>query len=207
MTGLPDEYFGTPAIPHLAVAVGKDGYVYLLNRDNLGGIGQGPSDSDDVVQRIGPYGGVWSRPGVWPGEGGWVYIPTASGGTSASGSSGNLQVYKYGLSGSGAPTLSLQGTSSEAFGFSSSAPVITSDGTIPGSALVWIVWAPNGSGEGAQLRAYKPIPVNGEPVMLWSAPIGTSAKFATPGRGRRAALRRHPRRSRDRVRLARSRRS
>ncbi len=183
VTGLPEELFGTPAIPHLAVAVGKDGYVYLLNRDNLGGIGEGSSGSDDVVQRVGPYGGVWSRPGVWPGEGGWVYIPTASDGTSAGGTSGNLRVYQYGLSGAGTPTLSLQGTSSEAFGFSSSAPIITSDETVPGSALVWIVWAPNGTGEGAQLRAYDPIPVNGEPVMLWSAPIGTSAKFATPGVG------------------------
>jgi FAD dependent oxidoreductase/HYDIN/CFA65/VesB family protein/putative pyrroloquinoline-quinone-binding quinoprotein len=183
VTGLPEEYFGTPAIPHLAVAVGKDGYVYLLNRDDLGGIGQGPSGSDDVVQRIGPYGGVWSRPGVWPGEGGWVYIPTASGGESASGSAGNLRVYKYGLSGTGTPTLSLQATSAEAFGFSSSAPVITSSGIAPGSALVWIVWAPNGSGEGAQLRAYDPIPVHGEPVLLWSAPIGTSSKFALPGVG------------------------
>jgi hypothetical protein len=183
VTGLPQEYFGTPTIPRLAVAVGKDGYVYLLNRDNLGGIGQGPSGSDKVVQRIGPYGGVWSRPGAWPGEGGWVYIPTASGGNSAGGSAGNLRVYQYGLSGTGSPTLSLRGTSSEAFGFGSSAPVITSDGTSPGSALVWIVWAPNGEGTGAQLRAYDPIPVNGEPVLRWSAPVGTSAKFAIPGVG------------------------
>jgi hypothetical protein len=183
VTGLPEEYFGTPEIPRLSVAVGKDGYVYLLNSENLGGIAQGPGGSDDVVQRIGPYGGVWSRPGVWPGEGGWVYIPTASDGTSASGSSGNLRVYRYGLSGAGTPTLSLQGTSTEAFGFSSSAPIITSSGTEEGSALVWIIWTPNGSGEGAQLRAYDPIPVNGEPKMLWSAPIGTSAKFATPGVG------------------------
>ncbi len=183
VTGLPEEYFGTLATPRLAVAVGKDGYVYLLDRDNLGGIGQGRLGSDEVVQRIGPYGGVWSRPGVWPGEGGWVYIPTASGGTSSGGSSGNLRVYQYGLSGSGTPTLSLQGTSSDAFGFSSSAPVITSDGTTPGSALVWIVWAPNTGGTGAQLRAYDPIPVNGKPVLRFSAPIGTSAKFAIPGVG------------------------
>jgi outer membrane protein assembly factor BamB len=183
VTGLPDAYFGTPATPHLAVAVGKDGYVYLLNRDSLGGIGQGPGGSDNVVQRIGPYGGVWSRPGIWPGEGGWVYIPTASGGNSSSGSSGNLRVYQYGLSGAGTPALSLQATSAEPFGFSSSAPVITSNGTQPGSALVWIVWAPNGSGEGAQLRAYSPIPSKGEPVLLWSAPVGTSAKFALPGVG------------------------
>lgn len=183
VTGLPEEYFGTAATPHLAVAVGKDGYVYLLNREDLGGIAQGPGGSDDVVQRIGPYGGVWSRPGVWPGEGGWVYIPTASGGTSPAGSSGNLRVYSYGVSGTGMPGLSLQATSTEAFGFSSSAPVITSEGTTPGSALVWIVWAPNGTGEGAQLRAYDPIPVKGEPVLRWSAPIGTSAKFALPGVG------------------------
>jgi hypothetical protein len=183
VTGLPEEEFGTPTIPHLAVAVGKDGYVYLLNRDNLGGIGEGPSGSDDVVQRIGPYGGVWSRPGVWPGQGGWVYIPTASGGTSAGGSSGNLRVYQYGLSGTGTPTLSLQATSSEAFGFSSSAPVITSNGTQAGSALVWLVWAPNGGGEGAQLRAYDSVPVDGEPVLRWSAPIGDSSKFALPGIG------------------------
>lgn len=183
VTGLPSAYFGTATIPDLAVAVGKQGYVYLLNRDNLGGIGQGPSGSDNVVQRIGPYGGVWSRPGVWPGDGGWVYIPTASGGTSASGSSGNLRVYQYGTSGSGSPTLSLQATSTDAFGFSSSAPIITSDETTTGSALVWIVWAPNGGGSGAQLRAYDPIPLEGHPVLRWSAPVGTSAKFALPGVG------------------------
>jgi outer membrane protein assembly factor BamB len=184
VTGLPNAYFGTPEIPHLAVEVGKDGYVYLLNRDNLGGFAEGPSGADEVVQRIGPYGGVWSRPGVWPGEGGWVYIPTASGGESASGSAGNLRVYKYGLSGSGKPTLALRATSKDAFGFTTSAPVITSEGTNPGTALVWLVWSPNGSGEGAQLRAYDPIPnSHEEPVLAFSAPVGTSAKFAMPGVG------------------------
>ncbi len=183
VTGLNDQYFGTPSIPHLAVAVGKDGYVYLLNRSELGGFQQGPGAADKVVQRIGPYGGVWSRPGVWPGDGGWVYIPTASGGNTAGGSSGFLRMYRYGLSGTGQPTLSLAATSSDAFGFSSSAPVITSEGTASGSALVWVVWAPNGSGAGAQLRAYDPLPVEGKPVLRWSAPIGTSSKFATPGIG------------------------
>ena len=183
VTGLPEEYFGTATVPHLAVAVGKDGYVYLLDRDNLGGIAQGPAGSDDVVQRIGPYGGVWSRPGVWPGEGGWVYIPTASGGNSPSGSAGNLRVYRYGLSGTGSPTLSLQATSAEEFGFGTGAPVITSEGTTSGTALVWTIWMPNGGGVGAQLRAYDPLPVNGQPVLRWSAPIGTGTKFSTPGVG------------------------
>jgi len=42
---------------------------------------------------------------------------------------------------------------------------------------------PNGTGGGAQLRAYDPVPVEGKPSLRWSAPIGTAAKFATPGVG------------------------
>jgi hypothetical protein len=183
ITGLNGEYFGTAAVPHLAVAVGKDGYVYLLNRDELGGFMQGTGGGDKVVQRLGPSGGVWSRPGVWPGNGGWIYIPTASAGSGSGGSSGNLHVYQYGVSGSGQPTISLQGTSSDSFGFGTGAPVITSEGTTSGSALVWLEWMPNGTGAGAQLRAYDPVPVSGKPVLRYSAPIGTASKFATPGVG------------------------
>ena len=42
---IPDG-FGTPAHPHLLVQVGKDGRVFLLDRDNLGGTGQGPGGGD-----------------------------------------------------------------------------------------------------------------------------------------------------------------
>ena len=76
---LPDQYFGTTSTPHLLIAVGKEGYVYLLNRDSLGGEGEGPNGTDNIVGRFGPNGGVWSSPAVWPGDGGWIYIPTASG--------------------------------------------------------------------------------------------------------------------------------
>ncbi len=183
VTGLNEQYFGTSSVPRLAVAVGKDGYVYLLNREELGGFKQGSGGGDKVVERIGPYGGVWSRPGVWPGNGGWVYIPTASAGNSAGGSSGYLRVYQYGVSGTGQPTLSLQATSPDSFGFGTGAPVITSEGTTSGSALVWLEWMPNGTGAGAQLRAYDPVPVEGKPVLRFSAPIGTGSKFATPGVG------------------------
>ena len=183
VTGLPSPWFGTESIPHLAVADGKDGYVYLLNRDDLGGYGMGPGGGDDVVERIGPNGGVWSRPGVWPGEGGWVYIPTASGGRSASGEAGNLDVYSYALTAGGKPSLHLAATSPDAFGFSSGAPIITSNGTETGSAVVWIVWSPNGEGFGSELRAYAAQPVGNQPVLLASWPIGRSSKFSTPGVG------------------------
>ncbi len=178
---LPDAYFGTAAIPHLAIEVGKEGYVYLLNRDNLGGVGEGPNGTDNVVGRYGPNGGVWSSPAVWPGDGGYIYIPTASGSVSSSGSVGTMDVYQYGVSGTGTPTLNLVGDTADAFGFGSSAPVVTSNGATSGSALVWTVWSADGSGAGAQLRAYDPVPVNGKLQEVWSAPVGTSSKFNPPG--------------------------
>ncbi|HEX3694176.1 MAG TPA: choice-of-anchor D domain-containing protein [Polyangia bacterium] len=181
--GLPAGTFGTTQYPHLMVAAGKEGYVYLLDRDNLGGIGNGPSASDAVVSRIGPNGGVWSRAAVWPGDGGLLFIPTASGGGDSVGSSGFLRVYQYGVDGTGKPSLSLKGTSSDRFGYTTSAPIVTSNGTQSGTALVWIIWAPGSDGTGAQLRAYDPLPVNGVPQLRFSAPIGTSAKFVPPGVG------------------------
>ncbi len=179
---LPDS-MGTTKVPHPLVVAGKGGYVYLLDRDQLGGVGQGAGGSDAVVDRIGPNGGVWSKPAVWPGDGGWVYVPTASGGAVDSGSSGYLRAYKRGVDGTGKPALSLAATSTTPFGFGSSIPVVTSDGTTNGSALVWIIWSPAGDGVNAQLRAYDAVPVDGDFRLRFSAPIGTSTKFTPPGVG------------------------
>jgi hypothetical protein len=179
--GLPSAFFGTPQHPNLLVEMGKQGYVYLLDRDNLGGIGNGPGGGDGVIGRIGSFGGAWSKPAVWPGDGGYVYIPSASGGSSAGGSSGAFHVFHYGLDGAGTPTLSHVAQSTGSFGFGSSSAIVTSNGTQSGSALVWIVFMPVGGGNGAQLRAYDPVPVGGAPNLRFSAAIGTAAKFSPPG--------------------------
>ena len=198
ITGLPDAYFGTPTLPHLGVVVGKSGYVYLLNRDSLGGFDQGPGGTEAVVQRLGPRGGVWSRPGIWPGDGGWIYIPTSSGSTGG----GLLDVYKYGLDGSGQPSLSLQASSSDVFGWGSGAPVITSDGTTSGSALVWIIWTTNRTGAGGQLRAYDPAAGQRPPGASVERTNRDRLELQHPGRRRRATVRRHARREGPRVRIA-----
>ena len=49
---LPSQ-FSTPKYPRLLVATGKQGVVYLLNRDSLGGAGEGPGGKDLV---LGEYG-------------------------------------------------------------------------------------------------------------------------------------------------------
>ena len=58
---------------------------------------------------------------------------------------------------------------------------MTSDGTASGTALLWIVWSPDASGNGAQLRAYDAVPVDGAFALRFSAPIGQAAKFSSPG--------------------------
>lgn len=178
VVGLPPQYFGTAAHPNLFVQVGKQGQLYLLDANHLGGYQQGTAGSDDVVYEAQNYG-VWGKPSVWPGDGGWIYLTTASGSHGA----GQLEALKYGLDANENPTLSEQGESADQFGYGSSAASVTSSGTTSGSALVWVMWIPADSastGASAQLRAYNPIPVNGTMQMVWSAPIGYGTKFAPP---------------------------
>ncbi|MFB8172683.1 PQQ-binding-like beta-propeller repeat protein [Kitasatospora purpeofusca] len=164
--------FGTAAHPHLLVQVGKDGRIFLLDRDDLGGTGQGPNGTDKVVGLTGPYGGVWGHPAVWGGDGGYVYTVE---------NYGKLRALKYGVTAAGTPNLSNAGTSAEDFLKMSGSPVVTSDGTRSGSALVWVIWSGTGKyGEGGELRAYDPVPVDGTLKLRRSVPIGTVSKFSVP---------------------------
>lgn len=184
---LPPEYFGTAKYPRLSVLIGKQGYIWMNDATDLGGVGQGPSGSDKVINRIGKLnGGVRGKPGVWPGEGGYVYIATSQSGAGT----GRLLAFKYGLDGAGNPTLTNTGKSSDLFGFGSGSPVITSDGTKSGSALVWVTrfgttYDPAQPGVGAELRVYNATP-NGDPInngnmtLVRSFPLGQGTKFSVP---------------------------
>ncbi|MFE2424193.1 choice-of-anchor D domain-containing protein [Streptomyces hokutonensis] len=168
---LPDG-FGTSEHPRLLVQQGKDGRVFLLDRDNLGGMGQGPQGGDAAVSVSGPYQGMWGHPAFWGGDGGYVYVV---------GNQGPLRALKYGVRNGGTPTLTLTGQSQDTFGYTSGSPLVTSDGTDESSALVWMTSASNASGADGTLRAYSPTPDgNGRLQLLWSAPIGTATKFSTP---------------------------
>jgi Bacterial lectin/Abnormal spindle-like microcephaly-assoc'd, ASPM-SPD-2-Hydin/PQQ-like domain len=169
---LPSPPFGTAAHPHLMVQVGKDGRVFLLDRDDLGGRKQGPGGGDRVLGVAGPFRGVWGHPAVWGGDGGYVYIAE---------SDGFLRALSYGVSGSGTPVLASAGTSSGTVGHYPGSPVVTSTGTTSGTALVWVTCPTGPNGTGAQLRAYDTVPVNGVLPLRWSAPIGTAVKFPVAG--------------------------
>ncbi|SEQ82602.1 choice-of-anchor D domain-containing protein [Microlunatus flavus] len=167
---IPDGY-GTKDHPHLLVQVGKEGRVFLLDRDDLGGNGQRSGRKDDVLQSIGPLHGVWGYPSFWGGGSGYVYMTN---------NRGPLSAFKLSVSGSGKPSLSRVGTSSARFGYTSGSPMVTSTGTNAGSALVWVVFSEGPTGDGGQLRAYDAVPVKGRLKLRYSAPIGTATKFAVP---------------------------
>lgn len=167
---IPDG-FGSAAHPHLLVQIGKDGRLFLLDRDNLGGTAQGPGGTDAVVSQTGPFHGVWGHPAFWGGSGGYVY-------TVENGS--YLRAFTITANTAGVPTLVSAGNSPDSFGYTSGSPVVSSSGTTPGSALVWVEYLPGPSGANAQLRAYDAVPQNGVMKLRYSAPIGTAAKFASP---------------------------
>ena len=170
---------GTPQEPHVLLEVGKEGMIYSLNMDALGGYQHGPLGSDAVPSETGPYGGVWSKPTVWPSDGGYVYMPTGA---------GSLNVFQRMVSASGAVYFQLVGAttnSGNTFSFGSGKPIVTSNGTTSGSSLLWIIHDSNSSGTGAQLQAYNPIPQNPGPngtlLDVWNSPTFTSSKFSEPG--------------------------
>jgi hypothetical protein len=166
---LPPADFGTSAHPHLLVQEGKDGRVFLIDSDNMGGFKQ---NTGGTLQKLGPFEGVWGHPAVYGGQGGWVYELQSAGGP--------LRVFSYGVNGQGLPQLASVGESNESFGYTSGSPLVTSSGTTAGSAVVWAVYSNGPNGDGGTLLAYDAIPTGGVLPLLWSAPIGTATKFTTP---------------------------
>ncbi|MFB7471504.1 PQQ-binding-like beta-propeller repeat protein [Kitasatospora sp. NPDC056184] len=170
-TALPSG-FGSAAHPHLMVQVGKDGRIFLLDRDRLGGMGQGPNGTDGVVGTTGPFKGVWGHPGVWGGDGGYVYLVE---------NYGSLRALKYAVNSAGNPQLTSAATSTEGFGYASGSPVVTSNGTATGSALVWTIYSGTGpGGQNGELRVYDALPVNGTLKLRRSFPLGTVTRFSVP---------------------------
>ncbi|HEV7584335.1 MAG TPA: choice-of-anchor D domain-containing protein, partial [Solirubrobacteraceae bacterium] len=182
---LPSEYFGTPTDPNLLVQAGKKGEVYLLNRSDLGGMGQGPEGKDKVIEEkgLGEYGGVWDGFALWPGDGGYVYIPGVSKPGTGQENFNYLRYFRYGVA-AGVPNLTEAARTTEEFGFGSGSPIVTSNGTSSGSAVLWISHCPNFDishcEKGAELWAYNATPAGGAPQRLWNAPLGWASKFSRP---------------------------
>jgi outer membrane protein assembly factor BamB len=115
------------AAPPLAVAIGKDNVLYLLNRDNLGKVHAGDAGALQA-QRRGPRGtGLWGGTAYYKGAaGGRVYVQ-----------SDNDVIRAYAVDTGATPSLTeiAQGTQRSVLG--GSIPIVTSDGGQAG--VVWVV--------------------------------------------------------------------
>lgn len=171
VTALPDD-FGTSSHPHLLVITGKDGIVRLLDRDDLGGMGQGPGGTDAVVSSV-QVKGTWGRAAAFStGAEHYLYLlPSYS----------PLQALRVAPNGAGVPTLSIVGTSSSSFAYTSGSPVVTSSGTDPTTAVVWVVTCDGPTGTDGLLQAFPAIPPASAPWSpIYQVPLGTVAKFIQP---------------------------
>jgi hypothetical protein len=151
---------------HLILGGGKDGDLYLLNRDSLGGYGVSPP-----IQKI-PTGHSMFMTGAY-----WNYYYYMAG-------TGALQAYQLTLA--GVPNLSLAGSTSTDFHFPGATPSVSANGTQNG--IVWALdnhtYCTNGStGCGpAVLHAYTATSVTQE---LWNSSgagdaAGNAVKFTVP---------------------------
>jgi hypothetical protein len=118
--------------PHLLVEMGKEGTIYLVDRDNMGQYCSTCISSDtQIVQEIpGATLGVWGAPSYLNGHVYWV-----SG--NDSGASDNLKAFSFNANNSGLLSTSPTSISSQAFNFATGPPVISANGNADG--IVWFL--------------------------------------------------------------------
>ncbi len=135
-----------PAAPDLAVIVGKTSQLFLLNADHLGGVQAGDAGALQTFQDTGS--GLWGGPAYYDnGAGGhYVYFQTASD-----------YLRAYAVSSSGTPALTQSSVSTQTRAYSGTLPVVSSNGSTAGSAIVWVVQrrdSRNANGLNVVLEAY-----------------------------------------------------
>jgi hypothetical protein len=129
---LPDQ---PGAYPHIAVAGGKTGVTYLLNRDDLGGYT--PGGPDRVLFELRTNGGLWGGPAYYVGADGNPYIVVCG---------GNDPVMAYRLQTVPSVSLALASAARSRIGSGSGTiPLVSSDGARHGTAIVWALSRPYGS--------------------------------------------------------------
>jgi len=120
---LPDQTaVGVP--PHLLVEIGKEGVVYLVDRDNMGHLqlNDCSGSNSQIVQSFPGAGGLWGTPSFW--QNGLYYA----------GAGYPMTVFSFDAS-TGLFTTSAASQSANAFNFPDASPSISSQGASNG--IVW----------------------------------------------------------------------
>jgi hypothetical protein len=116
----------------LLVQMGKEGKIYLIDRNNMGKFCSSCASIDtNIVQEIpGASAGIWGSPAFWNNIVFW-------GGGNDGGSADNIKAFSFNANNSGLLSTSPISESSQTFSFSTAAPVISANGTSNG--ILWIL--------------------------------------------------------------------
>lgn len=156
--------------PHLVLAAGKDGNLYIINRDNMGKL-----QTPNVPQSVN-IEGCWCGPSYFvptPSSGGQVVTSGGLWNNSQQLSYNKLQLWSITTTGGGspAPTLSLI-ASSPVLELSGHDPgfftSVSSDGTNPGTAIIWAVDRAAGSDNHVRLYAFDATPSGSSLTEIWN---------------------------------------
>lgn len=152
----------------MGVVIGKSGKMYILNLDNLGGYQQGPNKLDAVPQVLQNENSVYAGAGVYPLEGGYIYVNVIQYPT---------HVFKFSCDASGNPSFIKIADSPEknAYILGVGHGTTTSLNGQAGTGLLWV-----SDVDGFNLRVYNAIPVDGKLQLIKTANIPGITKFSRP---------------------------
>jgi hypothetical protein len=159
---LPDQ---TGPVPHLAVAAGKSGYLFIMNRD-LGKLGGYVAGGPDIPVTINLGRACWCGPSYFTGSDGSGRVVTSQGDV----------LHTWRVDTTKSVPLILEGTSTlktnvQDPGFFTS---VSSNGTGAGSAIIWAVQRPtSATTPNVTLYAFSAAPTVGALPILYSAVAGT----------------------------------
>jgi hypothetical protein len=158
-------------VSKMAATVGKNGVVYIMNADNLGGLKEGPGNTDAIIQTIDSKGRTYGAVGSYPLEGGFIYFTPQCSPT---------YVYSLGLTPNGLPAFTNAGQTNEKSkcAIGTGLPTITTFKGQAGTAILWL------TDPDAGLRAWYAVPKRNGTMQTINLPqIPGMNKWARPAFG------------------------
>lgn len=160
---LPSE-FACGEYTRIGVVTGKSGKTYWINLDDMGGYKNGANAQDAVIQTYQNENSVYAGAGVYPLEGGYIYINVIN---------YPSHVFQFSCT-NGVPSFTKVADSP-----ASNAGILgVSHGTVTsldGQAGTGLVWTTDVQGD--NLRIYKAIPENGYMTLIKSFSVPGTTKF------------------------------
>ena len=152
----------------MGVVTGKSGKTYFLNLDNLGGYQNGENHLDAVPQVTQNENSVYAGAGVYPLEGGYIYINVIQYPT---------HVFKFSCDSNGNPAFThvADSPTNNAYILGVGHGTVTSLDGQPGTGLVW-----TSDVEGYNLRIYNAVPSNGLLTLVNAFNVPGITKFTRP---------------------------